>query len=62
MLISFLFLHENICFGYSLEVPLRGASNGYPQHMVREIRKILGGYPILSVVMAELEFIYFQGK
>ena len=33
MLISFLFLNKNICFGYSLEVPWRGASNEYPQHM-----------------------------
>ena len=33
MLISFLFLHENICCGYSLEAPWRGASNEYPQHM-----------------------------
>ena len=32
-LIFFLFLHENICCGYSLEVPCRGASNEYPQHM-----------------------------
>ena len=31
--ISFLFLHENICCGYSLEAPLRGASYEYPQHM-----------------------------
>ena len=31
-LIFFLFLHENICCGYSLEVPHQGASNGYPQH------------------------------
>ena len=29
----FLFLHENVCCGYSLEVPRRGASNEYPQHM-----------------------------
>ena len=29
----FLFLHENICCGYSLEAPRRGASNEYPQHM-----------------------------
>ena len=29
----FLFLEENICFGYSLEVPLWGISNEYPQHM-----------------------------
>ena len=33
MLISFLFLDENICCGYSLEAPCRGASNEYPQHM-----------------------------
>ena len=33
MLISFLFLDENICCGYSLEAPRRGASNEYPQHM-----------------------------
>ena len=31
--IFFLFLHENICCGYSLEAPQRGASNEYPQHM-----------------------------
>ena len=28
----FLFLHENICYGYSLEASLRGASNEYPKH------------------------------
>ena len=28
----FLFLHKNICCGYSLEVPQRGTSNEYPQH------------------------------
>ena len=27
LLISFLFLNENICCGYSLEVPRRGTSN-----------------------------------
>ena len=32
-MIFFLFLHENICCGYSLEAPRRGASNEYPQHM-----------------------------
>ena len=30
--IFFLFLEENICCGYSLEVPRRGASNEYPHH------------------------------
>ena len=29
----FLFHHKNICCGYSLEAPHRGASNEYPQHM-----------------------------
>ena len=29
----FLFLHKNICCGYSLEAPRRGASNEYTQHM-----------------------------
>ena len=32
-IIFFLFRHENICCGYSLEAPRRGASNEYPQHM-----------------------------
>ena len=32
-MIFFLFLHENICCGYSLEAPRRGASNDHPQHM-----------------------------
>ena len=29
----FLYRHEKICCGYSLEAPQRGASNEYPQHM-----------------------------
>ena len=29
----FLFLIENICCGYSLEVSQRGTSNEYPKHM-----------------------------
>ena len=32
-IIFFSFLDENICCGYSLEAPRRGASNEYPQHM-----------------------------
>ena len=32
-IIFFLFLNKNICCGYSLEAPRRGASNEYPQHM-----------------------------
>ena len=34
--IVFLFLQENICCGYSLEVPQRGTSYEYPQHVFRE--------------------------
>ena len=30
----FLFLYKNICCGYSLEEPQRGASNEHPQHML----------------------------
>ena len=33
LLIFFLFLHENICCGYLLKVPRRGASNEYPKIM-----------------------------
>ena len=29
----FLFLHENICCGYSLEASRRGTTYEYPQHM-----------------------------
>ena len=29
----FLIFPQNICCGYSLEAPRRGASNEYPQHM-----------------------------
>ena len=29
----FIFLHKNICCGYSLEAPCKGASIEYPQHM-----------------------------
>ena len=29
----FLFQIKNICSGYSLEAPRRGASNEYPQHI-----------------------------
>ena len=32
-IIIFLFLNKNICCGYSLEAPPRGASNEYPQRM-----------------------------
>ena len=32
----FSFLLKNICCGYSLEVPHRGTSNEYPQHVFME--------------------------
>ena len=46
----FLFLNENIYCGYSLEVPRRGASIEYPQHMFFfwEIRKLFTWHPLLS--------------
>ena len=49
VLIFFLFLHKNICYGNSLEVPHRDASNEYHNICFRgEIRKIFTGYPPLS--------------
>ena len=38
-------LHTNICCGYSLEAPRRGASNEYPQHMFLLRNK--KNYPII---------------
>ena len=54
-IIFFLFLHENICCGYSLEVPQRGASNVYPQHMFswRNKKDFSGEKSALSVSMLE---------
>ena len=51
MPISFLFLYENICCGYSLEEPHWGASNEYSQHMFSWRNKVLCEYPLLSVAM-----------
>ena len=34
--IFFLFLNKNICCGCSLEAPLQGTSNEYPQHVFME--------------------------
>ena len=40
-IISFLFLHENICCGYSLEAPRQGTSNEYHNICFHgEIKKI----------------------
>ena len=53
-----LFLHKNICCGYSLESPQWGDSNEYPQHMVMENWwKLSFNYhqiPILSVPLLVL--------
>ena len=41
----FLFLHKNICCGYSLEGPHQGTSNEYLQHMF--LWRIEENYPII---------------
>ena len=52
VLVFFLFLHKNICCGYSLEAPFQGASNEYNNIcFCGEIRKILCGLPLLSGAM-----------
>ena len=49
----FLFLHENMCYEYSLEAPRRGATNKYHKIFVREERDItiFGGKSVLSGAM-----------
>ena len=42
----FLFLHKNICCGYSFEVPCQGTSNEYPQDML--LWRTGENYPELS--------------
>ena len=34
----FLFLHENICCGYSLEATQQGPSNEYPQYILTDLK------------------------
>ena len=48
--IFLIFLHEIICCGHSLEAPLWGASNEYPQHMFSwgDKRKISTWHTLLS--------------
>ena len=50
-LIFFLFLHENLCCGYSLEVPHWGTSNEYPQHRFSWRHKSIFWIPLLSGAM-----------
>ena len=46
--IFFLITSQNICCGYSLEVPQWGTSNEYPQHMfLWKIRKIIAELSLL---------------
>ena len=60
-LVSFLFLNKNICCGYSLEAPRRGEALLMSTHNICirwEIRKILCGYPLLSVAMKWLPLVW----
>ena len=59
ILIFFLFLHENLCCGYSLEAPQWGASDDY--HKIcfcGEIRKIFVWIHILSRAMSNGSVTY----
>ena len=49
----FLFLHQNIYCGYTLEVPQQGTSNVYSQHMFwcKNKKKISTWMPLLSTVI-----------
>ena len=64
ILIFFSFLHENICCGYSLEVPQQGVSNEYPydtfswrnKKNIIWIPPLIWGYVgIMCFVMAHLD-------
>ena len=58
MLISFLLLSKNICCGYSLEAPHRGASNKYPQHMfLWRNKKNIMWIPLLSEALLTLAML-----
>ena len=66
MLISFLFLHENTCCGYSLEAPHWGTSNEYPQHMFSwRNKKTIMWIPTLIcsyVISHQLHIVPIQNK
>ena len=55
--IFFLFLHENICFGFSLEVPQRGTSNEYPQHVFVKNEKNINSFWLIKVPYLEVRII-----
>ena len=46
--LSYLFLHKNICCGYSLEAPQRGASIEYSQQMFAIKTYVVGTHWFLS--------------
>ena len=54
VIIFFLFLPVNICCGYSIEAPRRGASIEYPQHMHlwRNKKNIYRDTPYLELYVA----------
>ena len=52
MLIFFLFLHKNLCSGYSLEVSLPGTSNEYQQHVLVEKEEYMGKTASIKVQSA----------
>ena len=65
--VFFLFLHKNICCGYSSEVPQRGASDEYPQDMFswrskKNIKKNFSWkkHPIWSYVYWQMRFVLLQ--
>ena len=51
VVISFLFLHKNICCRYSLEAPCQGASNVYLQNIFFVEKLLFIGYFLLSRTM-----------
>ena len=69
LIIFFLFLHGNICCGYSLEVPLRGAFNEYlniclcgeiRKISILSIKKVLCYLVLCSLVLCHLVLCYLE--
>ena len=53
-------LDENICCEYSLEVPRRGASNEYPQHMFSSTQHLVRLQQFISIglVLSRDEYVW----
>ena len=70
VLIFFLFLHENICCGYSLEASHWGTSNEYPQYMfswrnnknIYLIPTLIWSYGRWVVVFSTIKYHYIDPK